>query len=37
MPDETAVILETMRAVGVYDFVMGKVKDEREMVIFCLK
>ena len=32
MPDETAAILETMRAVGVYSFVLGKVKDEAEAV-----
>ena len=32
MPDETAAILEIMRAVGVYDFVIGKVKDQAEVV-----
>ena len=32
MADEEAAILEIMRSVGVYDFVMGKVKDEAEAV-----
>jgi hypothetical protein len=32
MPDETTEIIEIMRDVGVYDFVMGKVKDEAEAV-----
>ena len=32
MPDETATILEIMRAAGVYDFVIGKVKNQAEAV-----
>jgi len=32
MPDETAEILEIMQDIGVYDFVIGKVKDQAEAV-----
>ena len=32
MPNGTAAILEIMRVVGVYDFVMDKVKDQAEAV-----
>jgi len=32
MPDEAEAILEIMRVVGVYDFVMDKVKDQAEAV-----
>jgi hypothetical protein len=32
MANETAAILEIMRAVGVLDFVMGKAKDQAEVV-----
>ena len=32
MPDETSAILEIMRVVGVYDFVMDRVKDQTEAV-----
>lgn len=32
MPDETAAILEIMRSVGIYDFVMGKAKNLDEAV-----
>jgi hypothetical protein len=32
MADETAAILEIFRDVGVYDFVIGKVKDQEEAV-----
>ena len=32
MPDETAAILEIMRDVGIYDFVIGKVKNQAEAV-----
>ena len=32
MADESAAIVEVLRAVGVYDFIMGKVKDEAEAV-----
>jgi hypothetical protein len=30
MPNGTAAILEIMRVVGVYDFVMDRVKDQAE-------
>jgi len=32
MPDEAAAIIEIMRAVGVYDFVMSRVKDADKAV-----
>jgi hypothetical protein len=32
MANETAAILEIMQAVGIYDFVMGKVKNQAEAV-----
>ena len=32
MADETAAIVEIMKAVGVYDFVMARVKDQAEAV-----
>jgi hypothetical protein len=32
MPNETAAILEIMQAVGIYDFVVGKVQDQAETV-----
>lgn len=31
MADETAAILEIMRSVGIYDFVMDRVKDQDEL------
>ena len=32
MDDEAAAILEIMRSVGILDFVMGKVKDQAELM-----
>jgi hypothetical protein len=32
MGNDTAAILEIMRSVGIYSFVLGKVKDEAEAV-----
>ena len=32
MSDETAAVLKIMKTVGVYDFVMSKVKDQAKAV-----
>jgi hypothetical protein len=32
MGDESAAILEIMRSIGIYDFVMDRVKDQAEAV-----
>jgi|APSaa5957512576_1039674.scaffolds.fasta_scaffold79696_2 hypothetical protein len=32
MPNEAGVITEILRSAGVYDFVMGKVKNQAELI-----